>query len=413
MTAHCPSVFPADPILLLDLPPFTGSRALSPPAMARWAAGCRYAVAIPARNEEEAIGPCLQAVVGSMRAARRAGGVVVLVNNSTDDTYARACRILSESGLAHLVLSVGFPEPLANAGTARRLALDLASALIDPRGTLMTTDADTRVGRGWVDANLAGIDRGADLVCGAIDIDPVEAGPVLALMGPGYRSEAEYVDLSIELGARLDPRAHDPLPRHRCAGGASLAVRRSVYSEIGGMPTLACGEDRAFVAAAEARDLFVTYSSDARVTTSFRLDGRASGGMATTLAERLAGDHAPADDTVEPASRAALRAWARGRLRGCFEARLPFGAEVLRALGVTPGNEASASGLFFGEVWRRIEERSPLLERQRISLARVADELPAMRRLVTSLRGGGPVPATPNEARRWIAHCCARETEHG
>jgi len=63
MNAPCRPFPTADPTHVLDGFPFHGSRALAPPAMALWAERCRYAVAIPARNEEAAIGGCLDALV--------------------------------------------------------------------------------------------------------------------------------------------------------------------------------------------------------------------------------------------------------------------------------------------------------------------------------------------------------------
>ncbi|MGX1309143.1 hypothetical protein AB7M35_003901 [Amorphus suaedae] len=413
MNAVCrPTPYP-EAIALLDHPIFVGSRTLGPPASSAWSESCGYAIAIPARQEERRIGACLASVLASMRASGRPGGIVVLVNNSTDKTAARATAMLADSGVAHLVLEVALPDTMANAGTARRLALDLAAAHVDPHGALLTTDADTLVGLDWVGATLAAIDVGADVVCGAIDVDPDEAAPILARMGRGYLSESEYVTHTIELGARLDTRPHDPFPPHRCAGGASLAFRQAVYRDTGGMPALPNGEDRAFVAAADARDWRVVCSAAARVTTSFRLTGRATGGMAETLAERLRGDDAPSDDLVEPAARAALRAWARGRLRAVADGPAHLRADILSALDLDPADDPFGRTRFFGEAWAIVEAESPRLARRRLSLAQVADELPAMRALVASLRAGGEIPLTAGDAERWITRTCDQVVANG
>lgn len=413
MNAVCrPDPYP-QAIALLDDPLFVGSRALAPPAMSAWTEPCAYAVAIPARQEERRIGACLEAILASMQASGRPGGIVVLVNNSTDGTFARASAILADSGVAHLVLDVALPDALASAGIARRIALDLAAAHVDPSGAMLTTDADTIVGQDWVGATLTALEAGADVVCGAIDIDPVEAAPILARMGPGYLSESAYVAQTIALGALLDPRPHDPSPPHRCAGGASLAVRHAVYRDTGGIPPLANGEDRAFVAAADARDCRVVYSAAARVTTSFRLTGRASGGMAETLAERLRGDDAPCDDVVEPAATAALRGWARGRLRAVATGPAHLRADILSALDLDPACDPFPATPFFGEAWAIVEQRSPRLARQRLSLARVAEELPALAALVASLRAGGEIPLTSGDAERWILRTCNPVMVHG
>lgn len=397
----------------MEAPLLVGTHRIAASALVPWADSCAYAVAIPAREEERRIGACLQSILTSMRASGRPGGIVVLVNNSSDATHARASAELADSGVPHLVLDVALPDAMANAGTARRLALDLAAAQVDPHGALLTTDADTLVDRGWVGETLTALDAGADVVCGAIDVDPTEAAPILTRMGPGYLAERDYVDLAIELGARLDPRPHDPFPPHRCAGGASLAFRQAVYHDTGGMPPLANGEDRAFVAAADARDWRVVYSAAARVTTSFRLTGRATGGMAQTLAERLRGDDALCDDLVEPADRAALRAWARGRLRAVASGPAHLRAGILSALGLDAADDPFTQTPFFGEAWSMVEARSPRLVRHRLSLARVAAELPAMRALVASLRAGNEIPLTAGDAERWILMTCDPVMAHG
>ena len=413
MTAHCHPTGQADAFPLSSAPLPGGPSALCASALAPWPDACGYAVVIPAREEERRIGACLRSVLASMRACGRTGGIVVLVNNSTDATHARAAETLAGSGVPHLVLDVGLPDAMANAGTARRVALDLAAIQVEPDGALLTTDADTLVDRHWVGESLAALDAGADVVCGAIDIDPAEAAPILARMGPGYLSERDYVALTIELGARLDPRLHDPFPPHRCAGGASLAFRQAVYRDTGGMPPLACGEDRAFVAAADARDWRVVYSGAARVTTSFRLTGRATGGMAETLAVRLRGDDAPCDEVVEPAATAALRAWARGRLRAVAGGHPHLRADILAALGLDASADPFTATPFFGEAWAIVEQHSPRLVRRRLSLASVASELPAMRALVEALRDGDEIPLTARDAERWILNTRERMMAHG
>lgn len=412
MTAHYrPTPQPAE--VLPHAPLRAGSHQLAASTPAPWAQRCGYAVAIPAREEERRIGACLRSVIASMRACGRPGGIVVLVNNSSDATHARASAELADSGVPHLVLDVALPDAMANAGTARRLALDLAAAQVDPHGALLTTDADTLVGHGWIGETLAALDAGADVVCGAIDIDQKEAAPILARMGPGYLSETEYVALTIELGARLDPRPHDPFPPHRSAGGASLAFRQAVYRDTGGMPPLACGEDRAFVNAADARDWRVVHSATARVTTSFRLTGRAHGGMAQTLADRLRGDDALCDDLVEPAANAALRAWARGRLRAVVGGPAHLRVGILSALDLGEARDPFLATPFFGEAWNIVEAQSPRLARQRLSLAGVAAELPAMRALVASLRAGDEIPLTAGDVERWMLTTCDPVMAHG
>lgn len=287
----------------------------------------RAIVAIPVRNEAERIGACLDALaaqVGTEGFGQGFGqgfghefGVVLLLNNCTDGTEAAVARTV-------------FPAPLrtvvrrfdgASAGWARREAMEEAAIWLEEAGqvpanaALLTTDADSRVPPDWIARNLAALARGADAVAGRITLDAHDAARLPDALHARGRLEATYETLLTEIEARLDPVPHDPWPRHRTASGASLAVRLSTYRAVGGLPSLALGEDRAFVDRLVAHGFQVRHDPAIAIVTSGRLEGRAPGGAADTMRLRCAVPESPCDDALEALPRALARIAWRRRLR--------------------------------------------------------------------------------------------------
>jgi len=107
--------------------------------------------AIPVRDEEDRIEACLDALLAQRDLSGRplpsdALGLVLLLNNCSDRTAAIARGRLAASGAPFAVVNVALPPSQANAGFARRLALDLAALWLERAdrrdGVLLTTDAD-------------------------------------------------------------------------------------------------------------------------------------------------------------------------------------------------------------------------------------------------------------------------------
>jgi hypothetical protein len=112
-------------------------------------------------------------------------------------------------------LNVALPPSQANAGFARRLALDLAALWLERAdrrdGVLLTTDADSRVPPQWLARNLAAIHAGCDAVAGRVTLEPAEEGLLpQALMRRTAREDA-YEQALLALSARIDPIAHGSL----------------------------------------------------------------------------------------------------------------------------------------------------------------------------------------------------------
>ncbi|MGK7753089.1 glycosyltransferase family A protein [Roseovarius sp. C03] len=96
------------------------------------------AIVIPARNEEKRIAHCLNALAEQCSARVV---VIVVVNNSTDSTVARARDAALRLGLDLRVLQRRL-EPHEGVGTARRIGCDHALQHVPALRYLLTTDAD-------------------------------------------------------------------------------------------------------------------------------------------------------------------------------------------------------------------------------------------------------------------------------
>ena len=266
-------------------------------------------VAIPVRNEASNILGCLSAL--SSQTYRGYFEVLLLLNDCTDGTEA-VIQQATESWPFRLHM-VCRDLQVPSAGLARQQAMDQAADLTN--GVILTTDADSRVGRSWIAANLGAIARGADAVAGKAEIDPVDAARLPAKL---LENEARVVLLSTLLDRidwLMDPDPADPWPRHVQHSGASIAVTVECYHRAEGMPSMPLGEDRAFFQRLRQVDARIRHHPDVVVTVSGRLAGRAVGGMADTMRRRIQRAYIWLDETIEPAAKHADRAICRALAR--------------------------------------------------------------------------------------------------
>ncbi|MFN0263977.1 glycosyltransferase [Tepidamorphus sp. 3E244] len=319
------------------------------------------AVTIPARNEAERITACLDAAAASLRGR---GGIVVVVNGSHDDTFTRTVDWFRSSGASGIVVDDRSPPADSGVGRARRIAVNACRSRLSQRAAVMVSDADSRVARDWVDANLSELGR-ADLVCGTVLPDPEEAAILPAEIANSGSLEGEYMALTIAARCLLDPVPWDPEPTHLNAAGASLALRLSHYEALGGFADLRCGEDRALADLAERCGFRVRHSARVQVTTTCRLDGRAPGGMADALSSRIKDANPLVDELLEPAAQTILR----NRLRGDLRQRMAHRD--------------------FTRTWATVEAGRADLRRTRMRLSDLRRELPL---LATALGAQPPLP---------------------
>jgi GT2 family glycosyltransferase len=315
-------------------------------------------VAIPAHNEASYIEGCLAALalqrdeVGAP-IERGSFEVLILANNCSDETAAVARQAARSIPHPVNVVEEDMIGARMNAGWARKRAMDLAAVrLADAapiHGLILTTDADSRVAPTWFAATLRELAKGVDCVAGYIDAIPDEYVPLgLDFMARG-RLEDSYLRYLAEISALCDPRPHDPWPNHRVSSGASLAVTLAAYSAIGGLPPRAVGEDSALTDTLARAGFKVRHSMDVCVSTSCRLDGRATGGAADTMRHRHAVPDAPCDEEIETALKATRRAlykrFLRERWMGKPAARA-WPAGLAASKDIAGSFDGSGSGLF-------------------------------------------------------------------
>jgi cellulose synthase/poly-beta-1,6-N-acetylglucosamine synthase-like glycosyltransferase len=358
-----------------------------------------FVVAIPVRDEEERLPACLRALAQQRdRLGRpippRLVRVVIFANNCTDQS-ASVVRALAECWSLNIrVVEARLPPEAAHAGAARRAAMDLAEAWLvedgDTDGVILTTDADSQVAPNWVAANLAAFDAGAEAVLGRIALDG--DGKLLpdALHRRGALEDA-YESLLTELSSLLDPLEHNPWPHHATISGASLGITRTAYVQVGRLPRVPLGEDKALIALLSRQDARIRYCPAVHVVTSGRTQGRAPGGVADTLAIRSREPEAFCDDALEPFRTAFARAAWRGRLRRLHGAgRLALDQEWVATLEI-PDREVNGiiQESTFGAAWALIEDRSPLFARRLLRPAELPGQISIARRWLARLHKAG------------------------
>lgn len=284
----------------------------------------RTVVAIPAKDEASRLLPCLQALAGQrdLRGGpldAQAFGVLLLLNNCSDDSASVAGQLATELPYHLCIKQRLLPPNCANAGFARRFAMDAAAGWLLATGRedgfLLTTDADTRVAPDWIARHEDAFEKDIDAVAGYVLEDPDE----YQFLPPSLRRRSEledsYTRLLTELESRLDPVPHDPWPRHSMAAGASLGLTLDWYRRVGGLPLLPVGEDRALVSRLLQTGARIRHCLETQVVTSCRLAGRATGGMAETMRARIADPGALCDEQLLPAVSALYQFFWRGVLR--------------------------------------------------------------------------------------------------
>jgi glycosyltransferase involved in cell wall biosynthesis len=332
-------------------------------------------VAIPVRDEEEALGGCLAALA---RQSRRPRAVVLLLNNCTDGSVD-ICRA-ARAWLPLDVIERTLPQEQASAGEARRLALSHAAALA-PDGVILTTDADAVPPDDWIAQNLAEIAKGAEAVCGHAYIDPVGAQLIPERLHEAHRRESACLAALDALDAAIDPDPADPWPRHQSQPGASIAVTTAALIRAGGPPRVPSGEDRALIARLRRVDARIRHAPQIEVAVSGRLQGRAAGGMADTIRRRIAAPDVYADSALEPAIDAYRRAIAKARLRRVFCRSEDPGALTEDLLIPPPAMASTLEQSYFGAAWAQVQRLSPVLQRRRLP----AGDLPRETRLARML----------------------------
>jgi glycosyltransferase involved in cell wall biosynthesis len=236
----------------------------------------RLDVVVPAHDEEDRIGTCLEALATAVtvlhheRPGTRAH-VTVVLDGCTDGT-PHVVRAATGGGTSAWLDALGTDH----VGVGRARSLGTAHALARPDGAataldrrwLAHTDADSRVDPGWLVQQADALVDGAHVLVGAVVPDPDDLDPAVFA-----RWQATHPP-----GATLG-HVH----------GANLGVRADAYRAVGGFDPVHEHEDVRLVARARGLGLRVDATTGLPVVTSGRFDGRTPGGYAEHL-RRTYGD---------------------------------------------------------------------------------------------------------------------------
>jgi hypothetical protein len=260
-------------------------------------------VVVPARNEQEHIGACLQSVRTALAGlpAGIASAVTVVLDRCTDDTptvvdeWERSWPELAAVPIAALggrrVGGAVGPEPAyivagSGVGAVRdlgvRLTLERLRAYPTGATWLLHTDADTTVPAGWALDHLRHAASGVSGVAGLAEL-----------------SGTHHLSVVAQQRYRALVRAGLDGDRHAHVYGANLGVRADAYLAVGGFPPDGSGEDHGLWRRLRAAGHVLARPTAVRVRTSARLRGRAAGGLADLLCSLETGSAA---DVAAPAA---------------------------------------------------------------------------------------------------------------
>jgi len=237
-------------------------------------------VCIPARNEAQNIWKTLKSLSTQLLEDKALSNtlyeVLVFCNNCDDDTV-ELCKLFQE---LHPEFPFSYYEvhdpAINNVGAARRVVMDIASDRIIDDGFIVLTDADTVAHEDWLSSLVKLQSQPVDLVCGQIvpDLQGLNAQAKKHLF-----ENRHYLDLVSRLESELFPQDYDPWPRHSHNSGPNMAIRNSVYKNIGGIPPIACLEDIALYQKVISHGYRVKHAMEPIVTTSCRSSSRVEGGF--------------------------------------------------------------------------------------------------------------------------------------
>jgi glucosyl-3-phosphoglycerate synthase len=241
----------------------------------------RACVVVPARDEEDLIAACLWALATQTGVEPHEYEVLLVLDRCMDGTRDRAV----EAADAHPRLRLHFlGGPGLGSGHARRAGMDAARkrlmGLDRAKGLVASTDADTVVAHDWLSAQLGAAERGARAIGGRIEL------------GEGSLPQA-VVRWHSERGRRRHQKIlADPdrlgAAEHWQFSGASLALTAETYARVGGLEPRATLEDERLEQILREQNIPIERLLSVRATTSSRLKGRASLGLAHDLAAAAA-----------------------------------------------------------------------------------------------------------------------------
>lgn len=221
------------------------------------------AVVVPAHNEEDLLGACLDSINVAVLAARAVVDRVdvhVVLDACTDGSAG----IAAAAGVTVTAIDAHAVGAARAAGVAHALA---ALPGLDMRRVWTAhTDADSVVPPNWITHQLIHARRGADLVIGTVRPNFEDLTP--------EQSEAWWA-------------THTPGVANGHVHGANLGIRASALIDVGGFPPASAHEDIRVVDLIRRAGGRAAMTDAAWVRTSGRREGRAPEGYARFLQEGL------------------------------------------------------------------------------------------------------------------------------
>lgn len=217
----------------------------------------RVHVVVPARDEAELVGRCLEGIehaAGRLSLGRPDVAVTVTV-------VLDRCRDATAEVVAAHPDVVAVPVESGIVGRTRAFGIEVATGSMPPgawSGTwIANTDADTVVPPHWLVRQVELAEAGADAVVGTVWPDPDETGPgLLERWLAGHALGEEHLHVH----------------------GANLGFRLDAYRQVGGFLPVAEHEDVLLVDALRAAGRQVMATATTQVTTSARRWGRLEAG---------------------------------------------------------------------------------------------------------------------------------------
>jgi glucosyl-3-phosphoglycerate synthase len=203
--------------------------------------------------------------------------VLLVLDACTDATPERAREVADAHPLLRLHMIEG---PGLGSGHARRAGMDAACERLTglglPQGLIASTDADTVVAPDWLSVQLDAVERGARAIGGRIELGAGSL-PQTVIRWHDERGRSRHQKLLADpdrIGAA----------EHWQFSGASLALTAETYARVGGLEPRASLEDEGLEQILRKERIPIERLLSVRATTSSRLNGRASQGLAHDLA---------------------------------------------------------------------------------------------------------------------------------
>ncbi len=247
----------------------------------------RAVVVVPAHDEEQRIGRCLEALASQVEVAPEEFEVIVVLDACEDGTATVVDAVRSSlDGLCQPSdeRRAGGPDihtvagPGQGAGPARAMGMDIGCARLEALGRhgglLASTDADSVVAPDWIARQLEAVAAGAEAIGGEVVLDPTEA----AALPPAILADREA-----QLAARTRDAATRGPAEHPHFSGASLGVTPDAYRRAGGMAWMAALEDQELEDRLVAAGVTIHRLRPVSVVTAARTEGRAERGLARDL----------------------------------------------------------------------------------------------------------------------------------